>query len=332
MDRNRFNNFLEATKAFLLSRRSREALVFAFFVLISAAFWLMQTLNETYDMEIAVPLTLEGVPQGTVLTTELPEAVHVTVRDKGTSLLKYYVRRTPIRLTFDFEAHDLGEDFGHVTLNHNEVQKQLQAKVESSSRVVAIRPDTLEYFYTRGVERRMAVAFRGHIQPNPLYYLAEVRCDPDSVTVWGEKHFLDSLTSVATVVTNIQGLTETTSRQVQLASIRGVKFEPAEVQITAVVDVFTQKSVQVPIVGTNFPGGYSLRTFPASATVSFRVGAKDFKDITADNFVLTATYEELLSLPDSMLTLKLRSVPDGVSHVRITPSAVQFLIEKTQDE
>ena len=332
MDRNRLNNFLEAAKAFLISRRSREALVFAFFVLISAGFWLIQTLNETYDMDLTVPLTLENVPQGTVLTTELPDHILVTVRDKGSSLLKYYARRAPIAMTVDFSARDKGGEFGHVTISHAEVQKVLQPKVESSSRIVAIRPDTLEYYYTRGVEKRVPVVFRGHIQPEALYYLADVRCDPDTITVWGEQHFLDSLTAVQTVVTNLSGLSETTVRDVQLASIRGVKLEPAVVKLTAEIDVFTEKRVQVPIVGTNFPGGYSLRTFPASATISFRVGAKDYKRITADNFVLTATYEELLSLPDSMLTLQLRSVPEGVSQVQIKPAAVQFLIEQTEDE
>jgi len=54
--------------------------------------------------------------------------------------------------------------------------------------------------------------------------------------------------------------------------------------------------------------------------------------VTADNFVLTATYEELLQLPDSILHLQLRSVPEGVSQVRIQPEDVQFMIEMSDSE
>ena len=61
------------------------------------------------------------------------------------------------------------------------------------------------------------------------------------------------------------------------------------------------------------------------------MGAKDYKTITEDNFVLTATYEELMALRDSILPLQLRSVPDGVSQVRIQPETVQFLIEQTEE-
>ena len=89
--------------------------------------------------------------------------------------------------------------------------------------------------------------------------------------------------------------------------------------------------MSVPIIGTNFPAGYALRTFPTSATITFRVGSRDFGRFTKENFVLTATYEELISRPDSTFRLQLRSVPEGVSQVRINPEVVQFLIEQVEE-
>ena len=331
MDKHRLQLAYEGVKAFLLRRLGREAFVFIFFVLVSAGFWLLLTLNEDYEMDVKVPVELTGVPQEVVLTTELPASVQVRVRDKGSALMGYYGSDRRRQLTFDFKDYDHGETYHHVVIKHADVQKQLQQSFDASTHFVSIRPDTIEYYYTRGHMKRVPVAFRGHVEAAPLYYLASLRCQPDSVTVWAEESFLDSLTEVSTVVTNINGLTESITRSVPLPSVRGVKFEPADVQLTAEVDVFTEKKVEVPIVGTNFPAGMSLRTFPATATVTFRVGAKDYKKITRDQFVITTTYEQLLALPDSMLTLKLRSLPEGVSQVRIQPQRVQFLIEQTEE-
>ena len=98
------------------------------------------------------------------------------------------------------------------------------------------------------------------------------------------------------------------------------------------MDINVEKRVRVPIVGTNFPAGYVLRTFPSSAVISFSVGSKAYRSITEENFVLTATYEELLSQPDSLLHLQLRSVPEGVSNVKIIPDKVQYLIEQIENE
>ena len=331
MDRQRIQLAYEGTKAFLLSKLSREAFVFLFFVLVSAGFWLLLTLNESYEMDVEVPLQLTNVPKEVVLTSDLPSTLQVRVRDKGSSLLGYYYGDKKRVLTLDFRAYDHGESYHRSIVTHSDVQKRLQSIFDASTHIVSLRPDTLEFFYTRGHMKRVPVVFRGHVQPDALYYLASMQCRPDSVTVWAEDSYLDSLTVVSTVFTNITGLTESMSRTVPLPTIKGVKFEPSEVQLTAEIDVFTEKTVEVPIQATNFPAGLSLRTFPASASVTFRVGAKDYKKITKEQFVITTTYEELLSLPDSMLTLHLRSIPEGVSQARIHPQRVQFLIEQTEE-
>ncbi len=331
MDRHRLQHAFEGLKAFLLSKLSREAFVFIFFMLVSATFWLLLTLNESYEMDVEVPVELTGVPPEAVLTTELPPTVQVRVRDRGTVLMGYYAKDRRRQISLDFKAYDHGETYHHVVVTHGDVQKSLQRSFDGSTHFVSIRPDTLEFYYTRGHMKRVPVTFRGHVEPAPLYYLASLRCQPDSVTVWAEQNYLDSLTEVSTVVTNVNGITESVERTVALPAVRGVKFEPAEVRVVADVDVFTEKQVEVPIVGTNFPAGLSLRTFPAAATVAFRVGSKDYKRVTRDQFVITATYEQLMALPDSMLTLQLRSVPEGVSQVRIQPQRVQFLIEQTEE-
>ena len=57
-----------------------------------------------------------------------------------------------------------------------------------------------------------------------------------------------------------------------------------------------------------------------------------FKEITADDFVLAVTYEELMKNHSSKIQLYLKSMPSGVSNVRIDPSEVDYLIEQVQEE
>ena len=332
MDRERLQLLGENLKTFLTSRVSREISVFIFFLVVSAGFWLLQTLHEDYEMTVEVPMRLKNVPNGTVVTEDLPATIDVTVKDRGSTLIRYYQWQSLPAVEIDFVGHDQGRSFGHVILTHTEVQRLLLARLQPSTRLVAIHPDTLDYYYTRGTKKRVPVMFRGRVETSPRHYLEQLTITPDTVTVWGENALLDSLTVVPTVMTTFADIAETTERVVSIAPIRGAKIEPVEVTLKAEVDIYTEKTVRVPIIGTNFPGGYNLRTFPSSALITFRVGSKSYKRVTADNFVLTATYEELMNLPDSMLTLQLRSVPEGASQVRITPERVQFLIEQTESE
>ena len=109
---------------------------------------------------------------------------------------------------------------------------------------------------------------------------------------------------------------------------KGVKFVPSAIQMTLPVDIYTEKTVEVPLHGINFPADKVLRAFPSKVQVTFQVGVSRFRQITAEDFHINVSYEELLDLGASKYTVKLRSIPEGVSHVRFYPEQVDFLIEQ----
>ena len=66
---------------------NRQFLIFLFFLALSAVFWLFQALGETYEEDFQVPIELKNVPGNVVITTDLPQALHVSLRDKGSLLM-----------------------------------------------------------------------------------------------------------------------------------------------------------------------------------------------------------------------------------------------------
>ena len=122
--------------------------------------------------------------------------------------------------------------------------------------------------------------------------------------------------------------TETLHRSASLQGRKGMKFDTAQVAITAVVDYYLEQSVEVPIIGLNFPPDRQLRVFPSKATVTFRVGSVKANLDWTKSFVLAATYEELLKNEGLRYMLHLKSVPEDVSNVRISPMEVDYLIEQ----
>ena len=53
-----------------------------------------------------------------------------------------------------------------------------------------------------------------------------------------------------------------------------------------------------------------------------------YRSITAANFTISLEYEELVASKSSSCRLALKSVPPGVSHVRIQPESVEYIIEE----
>ena len=332
MDSLRFKRTVHKIKIFLLSKKSREILIFLLFFLVAAGFWLAQTLNDTYETRIHIPLRLHNVPEGIIITESLPEHLEVEVRDKGT-LLFSYLYGSPMRsVEVDFLHYQAQVRSGRIQIPLDDIYKQLQQILPTSSTIGNIRPDTLQLYYNLGGRKKLPVRLAGHIVTTPQTYLARVHCTPDSVWAYAPQSILDTLTAAYTRPVDKPEMHQSQVETLPLSRIRGVKFSEEQVQVHYNVDTYTEKTVEVPVEAVDFPASHSLRTFPATVKITFRVGVSRFRSVTASDFFLGIRYDELVGHPSAKYPLSLGTLPEGVSQVRIQPGEVEYLIEQISEE
>lgn len=314
------------TKDFLLSAKSREFFVFLCFFFIAAGFWLLQTLNNDYETEFSIPVRLRNVPENVVITSDPVSEVRVRVRDKGTVLLNYMLGKNFYPVILDFKNYtNMGN---HVQVQTSQVQKWITGQLNASTALLSMKPDTLEYYYSTGVSKMIPVKLCGNVSAGEQYYLPDTFFTPDSVRVYATSDALDTMKVAYTLPLNLDNITDTLECEVTLSAPKGAKYIPASVKLTLPVDMYTEKTVEVPLRGVNFPADKVLRAFPSKIKISFQVGMGRFRQITADDFHLVVSYEELVRLGSEKYTVKLRTLPEGVSHVRFNPEQVDFLIEQ----
>lgn len=311
---------------FLLNQNSREFLIFLFFLFIAGAFWLLQTLNNDYEAELSIPVRMKGVPNNIVLTSEPPSELRIKVKDKGTVLLNYMLGKSFYPVNLDF--NDYPRSNNHVRIFASEFEKKILSQLNASTRLLSIKPDTLEYIYSTGKSKLVPVRLQGKVVAARQYYISDTLYSPDSVLVYAPKKILDTITAAYTERLDLEGIADTLKQRIALAAVKGVKYVPGTVDLTFPVDIYTEKTVEVPVHGINFPADKLLRTFPSKVKITFQVGLGRFRDIKANDFVLNVSYEELIKLGSDKYTVKLKSLPVGVSHVRIVPAQVDFLIEQ----
>ena len=135
---------------FLFSWMNREFLVFLFFLILSGAFWLLMSLNETYEKEIEVPVQLVEVPKNVVLISDSTVNVRVAVRDKGFSLLAYLYgnKVRGVKILFRNYAKNSGSGL----VPSAELQKLIYRQLFNSSQIVSVKPDKFEYFFNYGIQ------------------------------------------------------------------------------------------------------------------------------------------------------------------------------------
>lgn len=317
---------MKQIKDFLLSKKSREFFIFMFFFFIAGGYWLLQTLNNDYETEFSIPVRLKGVPNDVVITSEPVPELRVRVKDKGTVLLNYVLGKTFYPVQLDFADYK-GED-NHVYVSAADLGKKVMSQLNASTRLISLKPDTLEYFYSTGKSKKIPVRLRGNVSAGRQYYLSDTVFTPDSVLVYAPATVLDTITAAYTTLQRLENISDTLKRNVSLLPHRGVKYVPASVEMMLPVDIYTEKTVEVPLRGVNFPADKVLRAFPSKVQITFQIGVSRFRQVNADDFHLWVSYQELLKLGSDKYTVRLRNVPEGVSHVRFNPEQVDFLIEQ----
>ena len=313
-------------KNFLLSEKSREFFIFLFFFLVAGGFWLLQTLNNDYEAEFSVPVRLRKVPDNIVLTSEPASKLRVSVKDKGTVLLNYMLGKSFYPVTIDFTEY-LNDD-NRVRIPASRFAAEVVSQMKASTQLLSIEPDTLEYIYSTGASKRVPVRLSGSVKAGRQYFFPDTLYQPDSVMVYAPEAMLDTIHAAYTQYVNLENVTDTVRRQLLLQAQRGVKLVPSSIQLMLPVDIYTEKTVEVPLQGIGFPMGMALRTFPSKVQITFQVGVSRFREISADDFHIYVSYDELQRLGTDKYTVRLQNIPQGVNHVRINPEQVDFLIEQ----
>lgn len=323
----RFGCFGNKVRNFLRTPQCREFLLFLFFVFVASAFWILQTLNDSYETEVTIPLRLKNLPDNVVLTEEFPKQIELTVKDKGTVLVNYMFGQGFVPLSIDFD--DYSQKGDHVRILSDELQKKVAGQLAVSTTLLDIAPDTLELIYTRGEGKKLPVRLAGVVTAGRQYYLAGRQLKPDSVMLYAPNAILDTLNAAYTLPLHLTEVSDTVHQQLGIQPIKGARFIPDVVAVSLYADILTEKTVSVPVTGIGFPADRQLKTFPSKVNVTFQVGGHRFKDITADDFRIEISYEELLQqAANGRCQLRVTEMPSGVNHVRIAPNSVEFLIEQ----
>ena len=287
---------------------------------------MLQTLDGLFQTEFKIPIRLKNVPKQVILTSDVPENIRVRVEDRGTVLLNYMLGKTFFPVSLDF--NDFENNASHLHISTQDLKKRIATQLNVSTKLISIQPDTLDLIYTNGEPKKIPVSLNGDIKAARQYYIDHIDFTPDSVTAYAPSEILDTLTKAYTQPFTLKDVTDTVRHRIELQRFKGVKFVPSHSDIIVYADMYSEKQIEVPIYGLNFPPGKILRTFPSKVNVIFQVGLKHFKEVTANDFLVGVTYENVLQNKEDKLPLSIINSSQHASHIRISPSMVDYLIEQ----
>lgn len=319
---------------FLFRMVNKEFLIFLFFLVLSGIFWLLMTLNQTFEKELSVDVRLVNVPKNVVITNDMAATIRFTLKDKGYMIGGYLYGKSLRPIVIDFSNYANGK--GHGVVPASDLQKQIAPQLYKSTAIMGMKPDKLEFYYNFGRNKKVPVRMLGGITPDNGYYLSHLSFSPDSVMVYASQSLLDSINVVYTEHQRIVNFRDTLTREVSLRKVRGAKLVPSAVQLKLFPDILTEESVEVPIEAVNMPADKVLRTFPSKVKVTFAVGANrmrlmpknaETKQLLPRGFRVLVDYNTIKDDHTDKCRVVLAATPSGIRNARLAVEEVDYLLE-----
>lgn len=321
MPRNRISAFLNA----LRSQKGRDVWMFLLFLLVSIILWGVMSLNEEEQQDVRMPVRITHVPDSVVLLSSGPEALNVSLKAKGSMLLKMSAGATP-PVNIDFREWRSGDQ---IYLNAGEL-KGVVRQSASGSQVGAIFPDSISIPFTTHAGVRVPVLADVRVSTGPRSALVgRPRLSTDSVLIYARGgNMPENSDYIRTEPLRLNGLDQAVSRRLKLLAPPGTRAVPDSVDVAFEVEPLIFKTRKVVIEPVNVPDGIKLITFPAQMDVLYMVPMSAYTH-TDPRFRVVADYAGIRrDSRSAMIKLQLLDVPANLQNVHLSSDSAEYILER----
>lgn len=322
--KSRFAESFRKTGTSLLKLFGGDFPVFLLFLAITFFFWWSQTMNQDFQAEIKVPVKVADIPDEVRMTVPPVSQISVSLSGKGLALRKS--GRIGGRNVLSVSNSDFNMNQGRASVSTGKLKESLSAFLPTSVTVSSITPDSLVYQYMLQRNVMLPVEFDGTTESQDQFFLERIVFEPDSIIA----SILVSDTAghhARAVAGQIVLSADTIVKTVSIRPEQDVLFGADEVKMTVISQQYTEKSIEVPIVGVHFPDYISLKSFPSKAVVTAWVKMSEYDKVTASDFQVVVDYNDIAGSDASKARLRIFSQPANVRNVRLQTRSVDYLME-----
>ncbi len=325
-------NNVDLKNKFKVSFRSekwREALVFLFFLIISAGFWLLQMLQQSMEINLNIPVIYANLPDNMVLSDTLPDHLKIKVQDKGTVLLNYFLSNKD--KTFIVDLRKFTSSSRQAAVSAAYIESECENFLPATTKLLSYTPSSIPIYFNNLKTKKVPVILSGEILPSAGFMLTQqLQFTPSEVTVYGSETVLDTLEGIYTQKVIMKDLEESHTLKIKLAPPATVKTDVSTVSLAVIVEEHTEKIFDIPVIGRDFPEHYRLRTFPATVQITCLLPLSRYSEVKKTDFEAVVFYQDVAKDTTSRAPVTIIQKPEWISNYRFVPEKVEYLIERTK--
>ncbi len=289
-------------------------------VLFAVALWGYTSLNEEYTTRITIPLEVQ-LPEDRALEQSLPEEISLEVKGLGWHLFNIFFFNSSENCFIDLSAKRITDSI--YTISRAEILKGVRNLMNLNA--TDVQPEYMQMITGRITEKAVPVNPNLQILPRDGFIMAEATMvQPQRVTIRGNDKIIKNIESWQTSPTTLKDVYRDINVSVSLKDTLGgiVELIPSVVTLSNKIEQFAAMTVyDVPV---RIVGGVLSREHTISAKkidITVRAAASLLDNLTADRFLVTLNYNDIISDSTGILVPKVESL-DKVRVLQKSPQII----------
>ena len=302
---------------------------FILFFLLSVVFWFMTKLSKEYEGTIKYPVVYNNLPDNKLLQENPLDFIEVYVKASGFKLISAKV--SPNKLKIDASNiyyKSLTDYYLLVSQQKLAIQKQMTAGIEIDHFI----KDSIAFNLGLLKAKTIPVNLKSDLTFADGYELKEaINISPDSILIKGPESILDTISFVSTALFQKKQLNSSIKEIISIEKFSkesNIRTQQDKIEISAIVEEFTEGEIEVPVTIINPPKNNSINTFPKLVKITYKVALSNFNKITSSAFLIECDYNISKANNLPYLIPKLVESSSLVRNIRITPLKIDFIINK----
>ncbi len=283
-------------------------------------FWAYARLSQTYVAELHIPLRVQ-LPPELALRKMPPPVLTVHVQGTGWQLLVLELWERPREGVLAVSEAQEGATVG---VGRQHLMRLLS--LPTAVTVLHIVPDTLTLCLERALRKRLPVMPAVQVELPSGFRVAQLRVEPESVTVWGAREALTTLAAVFPAETHLVPSGWELTREIPLvvAAPLPVRLEPNRVRISVRIEPEAERVLEdVPVeIAPAFLGSKYV-VVPRRLRLWVRGTLTQVLALTPRDFRITLSGVTLMQDTSGVVVPQIQS-PGGVEVFRLEPPALLY--------
>jgi YbbR domain-containing protein len=313
--------FIKLTKV-----ERKRFLILVTCLLCAIGAWLFMALSHKYVYTAKTVLIYKDFPQKKAFKALQTDTVDLQVEGTGWQLLFARLRVKPQAITVSL-AQLNNRSFILFSEQLGQVNKQL----ETSQKIISIKPDTLYFDFSKRTNKRVPVKLLSNFQFVKQYGISsQIQLKPSYVNISGSQEELAKISQWYTDTLKLADLQHTINTKIAIKAnnLTNVSIYPASVGVKVPVDEFTEKTVEISLNVLNNREFYDVKLYPKKVKITFLVALSRYQEMDEDFIEAAVDMDEWKLLNHHQLTVKITRFPDYCKLVSISKRKINFIIEK----